>query len=97
MVYEEIKGDISPFLRLYGLSKAKGMDVKQVVNLVAIANDDLPVIGERSKMLRNDVSMLQFRKHTLQRNLHQLNNQIASTTNILNSPRISCGKERRET
>ena len=67
MVYEEIKGNIAPFLRLYGLSKAKGMDVKEVVNLLAIANDDLPVIEERFKMLRNDVSMLQFQKHTLQR------------------------------
>jgi chromosome segregation ATPase len=96
MVYEEIKCDIAPFLRLYGLSKAKGMDVKQVVNLLAISIDDLPVIEERFKMLRNDVSMLQFRKHTLERNLYQLNNQIASTTNILNSLCMSCGREIRE-
>jgi hypothetical protein len=40
--------------------------------------------------------MLLFRKHTLERNLHQLNNQIASTTNLLNSLRMSCGRERRE-
>jgi hypothetical protein len=72
------------------------MDVKQVVNLLAISIDDLPVIEERFKMLRNDVSMLQFRKHTLQRNLYQLNNQIASTTNILNSLCMSCGREIRE-
>ena len=50
------------------------MDIKQVVDILAIANNDLPAIEERFKTLRNDVSMLQFRKHTLQRNLHQLNN-----------------------
>jgi hypothetical protein len=96
MVYEETKCDIDPFLRLYRLSKAKGMDVKQVVDLLTIANNDLPAIEERVKRLRNDVDMLQFRKHTLERNLYQLNNQIASITNLLNSFRMSCKRERRE-
>jgi hypothetical protein len=96
MVYEELRGDITPFLRLYRLSKAKGMGVKQVVNTLTIANNDLPSIEERFKRLRNDTSILQFRKHTCERNLYQLNNQIATTTNILNSLRMSCGRERRE-
>jgi transposase len=61
MVYEETKGDIDPFLKLYRLSKAKGMSVKKVVDILAIANDDLPAIEERIKKLRNDISMLQFR------------------------------------
>jgi len=30
MLYEETVGDISPFLRLYGLSKSAGMNVQQV-------------------------------------------------------------------
>jgi hypothetical protein len=72
------------------------MSVKQVVNLLKIANNDLPCIEERFKRIRNDIDMLVFRKHTLERNLHQLNNQIASTTNLLNSLRMSCGRERRE-
>jgi septation ring formation regulator EzrA len=96
MVYEEVKGDIEPFLKLYRLSKAKGMSVKQVVNLLAIANNDLSAIEERFKSLRNDTSMLQFRKHAFERNLYQLNNQIASTINLLNSLRVSCGRARRE-
>jgi hypothetical protein len=40
--------------------------------------------------------MLQFQKSINERSLYQLNNQIASTTNILNSFRISCIRERRE-
>src|SRR5215212_2731529 len=39
MVYEETKGDIEPFLKLYRLSKATGMNVQQVVNLLKIANN----------------------------------------------------------
>jgi transposase len=96
MVYEETKGDIEPFLKLYRLSKVKGMGVKQVVTLLEIANNDLPSIEERFKRLRNDISMLQFRKQVFERNLYQLNNQIAITSRLLNSYRISCIRERRE-
>jgi transposase len=95
-VYEELKGDIQPFLRLYKLSKAKGMGVKQVVNLLTIANNDLPSIEKRFKSLRNDTNMLQFRKRIDERNLYQLNNQIASTAKLLTSYRISCIRQRRE-
>ena len=49
IVYEETKGDIAPFLKLYRLSKAKGIGVKQVVNLLEIANNDLPSIEEQFK------------------------------------------------
>jgi hypothetical protein len=96
MVYEELKGDIEYFLKLHKLSKAKGMGVKQVVNLLQIANNDLPAIERRFKRLRNDMSMLQFQKRIDERNLYQLNNKIASTTKLLNSLRISCIRERRE-
>jgi hypothetical protein len=96
MVYEEIKGDIAPFLKLYRLSKSKGMGLKQVVNLLVMANEDLPAIEKRFTRLRNDISMLQFQKRIDERNLYQLKNQIASTTNLLTSFRISCIRERRE-
>jgi transposase len=36
LIYEETKGDIDPFLKLYRLSKAAGMNVQQVVNLQTI-------------------------------------------------------------
>ena len=96
MVYEETKGDIGPFLRLYRLSQTKGMGLKQVVNLLAMANENFPAVEERFRTLRNDINILQFRKHTLERNLYQLNNQIASTIKLLYSFRLSCKRERRE-
>jgi transposase len=96
LFYEETKGDIDPFLKLHKLSKAKGMGVKQVVNLLQIANNDLPAVEKRFKRLRNERNMLQFQKSIDERSLYQLNNQIASTTNSLNSLRMSCIRERRE-
>jgi len=96
MVYEEVEDDIGYFVKLYKLSKAKRMNVQKVVNLLKIANDDLPPIEERLKRLRNNVSILQSQKHTCERGLYQLNNQIATTSRFLNSPRLSCERERRE-
>ncbi len=40
--------------------------------------------------------MLQFQKRIDERNLYELNNQIASTAKLLNSLHTSCGRERRE-
>jgi transposase len=96
MVYEELRGDIDPFLRLYKLAKRKGMGVKQVVDALAIANNDLPSLERRFKRLGNDMSMLQFQRRIDERSLYQLNNRIASTTKLLNSYHISCKRERRE-
>jgi hypothetical protein len=72
------------------------MGVKQVVDALEIANNDLPALEKRFKRLRNDVNMLQFQKRIDERNLYQLNNQITLTTKLLNSIRISCERERRE-
>ena len=96
IVYEEVKDDIAPFLKLYKLAKAKGMDVEQIVNLLKIANNDLSALEEQAKRLRNNISLLQSQKCVCKRNLCQLNNQIAITSRLLNSYRLSCIRERRE-
>jgi hypothetical protein len=82
MIYEDIKDDITSFLKLYNLSKAKGLGIQQVIDLLAVANNDLPAIEERFKRLGNDISSLQFQKRIDERNLYQLKNQIASTTKL---------------
>jgi hypothetical protein len=97
MVYEELGDEgIGDFLRLYKLDKRKSIGVRYVVDILAIANNDLPAIEERFKRVRNDVSMLQAQKHTCKTNLYQMNNQIASTTKLLSSFRISCETQKRE-
>jgi transposase len=96
MVYEEIKDDIASFLKLFKLAKAKGIGVRHVVDILAIANNDLPAVQKRFKRLRNEISMLQFQKSIDERSLYQLKNQIVSTTKLLNSLRMSCIRERRE-
>src|SRR5829696_850947 len=62
MVYEETKGDIEPFLKLYRLSKAAGMSLQQVVHLLKIANNNLPEIQLRYERLKGEVNTLEFNK-----------------------------------
>src|ERR687890_443591 len=96
MVYEEIKGDIEPLLRLYKLSKAKGIGLKQVVNLLEIANNDLPDIQCRYERLKREVNSLEFNKQQSHIALSYFNKQIEMKSKDLTSYRISCIRERRE-
>jgi transposase len=76
-VYEELQGDIEPFLRLYRLSKSKGMGVKQVVNFLTIANDDLPDIQCRYERLKREVNTLEFNKQQSNRNIKKSLNLLS--------------------
>jgi hypothetical protein len=95
-VYEELRGDIEPLLRLYRLSKAKGMGVKQVVNLLEIANTDLPDIQRRHERLKREVNTLEYNKQQSHIALSYFNNQIEMKSKALISYRLSCIRERRE-
>ena len=55
LAYEETEGEIEPFLKLYELCKTADMDTKQVVNLLDIANNDLPALENRYHELKTEV------------------------------------------
>jgi transposase len=96
MAYEETKGNLEPFLRLYKLSKAAGMSVQQVVHLLKITNNNLPDIQRRYERLKREVSTLEFNKQQSHIALSYFNNQIEMKSKALTSYRISCIRERRE-
>jgi hypothetical protein len=96
LIYEETKGDIDPFLKLYRLSKAAGMNVQQVVNLLKITNTDLPDIQCRYERLKREVNTLEFNKQQSRIALTFFNNKIETQRKALTSYRISCIRERRE-
>jgi hypothetical protein len=95
MVYEELKGDIAPFLKLYRLSKAAGMNVQQVVNILKIANNDLPEIEWRYERLHKEVNTLELKKQQSLIALTYFNNKIETQRKALTPYRISCIRERR--
>ena len=94
LAYEETEGEIEPFLKLYELSKTADMDTKQVVNLLAIANNDLPELENRYHELKNEVDHLEYRKANSNRTLQNLENQMVDSNQVLNSYRSSCQEER---
>jgi transposase len=96
MVYEELRGDIDPFLRLYRLAKRKGMGARHVINLLEIANTNLPNIQCRYERLKREVDKLEFNKQQLHIALSYFNNQIEMKSKALTSYGISCIRQRRE-
>jgi hypothetical protein len=96
MVYEETKGNLEPFLRLYKLSKAAGMNVQQVVNLLKIANNNLLDIQCRYERLKRELNTLEFDKQQSHRTIAYFNNKIETQRKALTSYRISSIRERRQ-
>jgi chromosome segregation ATPase len=85
MAYEELKGDITPFLKLYRSARAAGMSEEHVVHLLRIANDDddLPAVERKYEKLKQEVNALEIRKLNLNNNLQDLKNQISTLRKTL--------------
>jgi hypothetical protein len=96
MAYEETKGNLEPFLRLYKLSKAAGMNVQQVVNLLKIANNNLLDIQCRYERLKRELNTLEFDKQQSHKAMAYFNNQIETQRKALTSYRVSSIRERRQ-
>jgi transposase len=94
IVYNEVKGDIIPFLKLYRSSRAAGMSEEHVVNLLKIANDDndnnnrnnnLPAVEHRYNKLKQEVNSLEIVKLNSNRTLQDLKNRILNARKLLDS------------
>jgi DNA-binding CsgD family transcriptional regulator len=94
-VYQAIGGEgITQLLRLYKCSKAAGMDTENTVNLLEIANNDLPEVENRFNRIKKEVDHLKYRISSSERTLNDRENQIVTSRQTLDSYRISCEQER---
>ena len=96
MAYEETKGNLEPFLRLYKLSKATGMSARHVINLLKIANNNLLDIQYRYERLKRELNTLEFNKQQSHRTMAYFNNKIETQRKALTSYRVSSIRERRQ-
>jgi hypothetical protein len=94
--YEELEGEIEPFLKLYELSKAEDMGTKQVVNLLEITNNDLPALENRYTRLKNEADLIEYTIANSNRNLHSIESQIITSSQILDSNIIAREQLRKE-
>jgi hypothetical protein len=92
IVYEELKGDIIPFLKLYRSARSAGMNEEHVVNLLRFANDDndnnnnnLPAVEHRYNKLKQEVNSLEIKKLYSNRDLQDLRKRILNSRKLLDS------------
>ena len=71
-VYQTVKEDIWSFVELYKLIKAAGMDLEHVKRLLEIANNDLPSVQAKYGGLQREVSILESKKQSLEKEIFDL-------------------------
>ena len=74
-IYEEIKDDIGYFVRLYRLAKVARMDVSKLLELLEIANNDLPLVEHKCERRKREVDALEAEKRNSARILQELTDQ----------------------
>jgi hypothetical protein len=92
-IYDEIREDIGYFVRLYRLAKVARMGVDQVVNLLKIANNDLPLVEHKCERLEREVDDLEAEKRNSARIFQELTDKISNMLKRLDSIHLDCEKE----
>ena len=95
-VYEQVKDDIRYFVKLYISSQVARMGVEQVVNLLEIANNDLPLVEHKCERLKRNLDDLEAEKRNSTRVFQEINNQIATMRKTLDPYQLSCKEQRLE-
>jgi chromosome segregation ATPase len=72
------------------------MGVEQAVNLLKIANNDLPLVEHKCERLKREVDDLEAEKGNSARILQELNDQIATMRKTLDRYQLSCKEQRLE-
>jgi predicted transcriptional regulator len=97
LIYKETNGKLGPFLKLYRrLIKQKGMSLEQVVNAVEIAANRLPYMETLYGQAKDQAEKMQRALQRLENYSHTLNEEIASSKELLQSYHISCQRKRQE-
>lgn len=93
-IYKEIAIDgVAHLLRLYRFTKNAHMGIREVVNLLKLANNELPSLENRYHKLKREVDGLEYQKVNSKRTLHRLEDQIINLNQMRDYYRISCKGE----
>jgi hypothetical protein len=92
-IYEEIKDDIGPFVKLYISAKVARMDTQSVIRLLEIANNDLPTVEYRCERRKRELGDVEAEKQSSARISQELTDQIATMRKTRDSARLDCEKE----
>jgi uncharacterized protein YoxC len=84
-LYIELKNDIWNFVKLCKEAKAAKMGLPQVVNLIKIANNDLPSVQHRYEQLQKQNNILESNLRTKAEEIQAINGQIRDISKSLDS------------
>jgi len=93
LIYEDIGDDIIYIVKLHRKMRAAGIGVEQAINLIKIANNDLPAVEQKYQKLKRDVNLLESRKLEEYRTLNDLQDQIDGWERMLEWLKTSCQEE----
>ncbi len=92
-IYLETKCDPEPFLKLYRLSKAAGLNVEDIIRIMRLANDNLFSLEYRYQNLQSEVYSLELEKQNLVKIIQSYDNQATALGKTLDSYFIRCKQE----
>jgi hypothetical protein len=92
-IYQELQGGVWYFVKLCKAAKAAKMGVSQVVNLLRIANNYLPLAENRYEELQKQNSILDSNLHTAAKEFQFLTNQISFMGKRLDGLKSECENE----
>jgi len=95
-IYQETGGNLYFFLGLYKQAKAAGMNTQNIINLLKIANNDIPSVEYRYQQLTREAASLEARNRNAARILQQLTTVISETQNTLDYSTSLCKQQRSE-
>jgi vacuolar-type H+-ATPase subunit I/STV1 len=97
LIHEEIGDDNSgDFVEFVNWFKERGMGRMHMVKVLAIANEDLPYLEEKCELLKIGNNDLESKKQQSKNELHNLNDEVASSKELLKSYTSSCEHKRQE-
>jgi hypothetical protein len=97
LICEEIGEDnIEDFVEFYNRAKERGMGRMHMVKALAIADKELPYLEEKCELLKIENNDLESKKQQSNNELHNLNDEIASSKELLKSYTSSCERKRQE-
>jgi hypothetical protein len=82
-IYGLIKDDPWPFVKLFKLAQSAGINERQVIHLLDIANEYLPMVESKCDQARLEVDDLNVKKTHLEDEIRNMNNEIANHNDTL--------------
>jgi hypothetical protein len=84
-IYKELKGNLSPVLKLYRLLKREGIGIKDLewfVNMVNIGTYKVPEIQKQHAKAKDELEVIEYKRVMSKHELDNMNNQIYSCVEV---------------